>query len=176
MKTSEVEEVRDAADSFAGPARRLSLVGSEMEVFGKTLDGADLDWGKYKGKVVLVNFWATWCPGCVEELPNIREAHAKFHEQGFEVVGVNLDKRRIALDQFLERNEVPWPQLHEEGEINKMAVHYDIGPIPFVALVGRDGKVISTDATGRQLHHELEKIFGIAAPTDEASGEAESSE
>jgi thiol-disulfide isomerase/thioredoxin len=173
VKTSEVERIRELESAFSGPGRRLGMVGSEMEVFGKTLDGEDFDFSKYKGKVVLVDFWATWCGPCIAELPNVKEAYEKYHDKGFEVIGVSLDERRFALDQFLEKNELPWVQLHEEGGPNKLAAHYGVNAIPFIALVGRDGKVVSVEARGRQLHHELEKIFG---PAEAESGETESGE
>lgn len=176
MKTSEVEEVRGIENEFSAPGRRLGLVGSEMEVFGKTLDGKDFDWSKYKGKVVLVSFWATWCPSCVEELPNIKEAYEKYHKEGFDVVGISVDQRRLALDEFLEERDLPWVQLHEEAETNKLAEHYDVPGPPFVALVGRDGKVISTSAHGRELQHELEKIFGAGSAPDVQTNEAEAGE
>ncbi len=156
---SEDQEIRDLAKLFNGPARRLGLLGSKMEIFGKTLDGKEFDWASYRGKVVLVDFWATWCGPCLAELPNVKEAYEKYHDKGFEVVGVSLDDRRTALDSFLEKNPLPWTQLHEDGG-SPMAEHYGINAIPFIALVGKDGKVISTEARGRKLHDQLEEIFG----------------
>jgi thiol-disulfide isomerase/thioredoxin len=171
VKTSDDERIRELESAFSGPGRRLAMVGSEMEVFGKTLAGEDFDFSKYKGKVVLVDFWATWCGPCVAELPNVKEAYAKYHDKGFDVIGVSLDERRVALDDFLEKNEIPWTQLHEEGGPNKLAAHYGVNAIPFMALVGRDGKVISIEARGRDLHRELEKLFGPAEAAEAEAGE-----
>lgn len=170
VKLSDVEKIRELESAFSGPGRRLGMIGSDMEVFGKTLDGKDFDFSKYKGKVVLVDFWATWCGPCVAEIPNVKEAYDKYHDKGFEVIGVSLDQRRVALDEFLEKNELPWVQLHEEGEFNKLASHYGVSAIPFIVLVGRDGKIISTEARGRTLHDELAKLLG---PVEEPAGDAE---
>ena len=160
VKESKEEEIRDLAHLFEGPSRRLILEGSEMKVFGKTLDGEELDWEKYRGKVVLVDFWATWCGPCLAELPNIKEAYEKYHDKGFEVVGVNIDERRFAVDQYLAKNPLPWTQLHQEEEGNKLAEYYGISAIPFIALVNKEGKVVTLDARGRRLHEELEKLLG----------------
>lgn len=166
IKSGDDEEIRDLAIHFEGPARRLGLVGNKMDVFGKTLEGKKFNWKKYRGKVVLVDFWATWCGPCLEELPNLKEAYEKYHKQGFEVVGVNLDDRRFAVERFLSRNDLPWVQLHQEEDGNALAEHYGINAIPFMALVGRDGKVISTEARGRRLQQQLEEIFGPAKSSE----------
>ena len=160
VKTSKVEEIRDLAHLFEGPSRRLGLLGSEMEVFGKTLDGKEVDWESYRGKVVLVDFWATWCGPCLAEIPNLKEAYEKYHDKGFEIVGVNIDDRRFAVDQYLAKNPSPWPHLHQEEEGNALAEHYGVNAIPFIVLVGKDGKVISTDARGRKSHEHTDALIG----------------
>ncbi|MCA9267468.1 MAG: TlpA family protein disulfide reductase [Planctomycetales bacterium] len=159
IEKSDDEEIRSFASAFAGPARRLNLLGSKMDVFGVKLDGTEFDWDEYADKVVLIDFWATWCGPCVAELPNVKEAYDKYHDKGFDVIGVNLDKRRFALDQFLAKNPLPWTQLHSEEPEGNLADHYGISAIPFIVLVGRDGKVISTHARGRELGRLLEEQF-----------------
>jgi thiol-disulfide isomerase/thioredoxin len=164
VEASDDKEISALKNAFAGPGRRLGIVGSKMEVFGSTLDGAKFDWKKYEGKVVLIDFWATWCGPCVAELPNMKEAYDKYHDKGFEIVGINLDQRAFAVEEFLKKESLPWPQVRNEGEESSMAEYYGINAIPFLALVGRDGKVITTDARGRDLHKHLEELFG---PTSE---------
>jgi len=173
IRTSEVEEIRELDHLFEGPARRLNLVGSKMKVFGTTLDGEEFDWDKYRGKVVLIDFWATWCGPCLAELPNLKDAYEKYHDEGFDIVGVNIDQRKFATEQYLAKNPLPWTQLYQEEEGNELAEYYGVNAIPFIVLVGKDGKVISTDARGRRLHEHLEEIFGPADATDDpaASGE-----
>lgn len=160
VEKSDDDSIRQLAPLFVGPARRLSLLGSKMkELPGTTLAGDDFDWAKYRGKIVLVDFWATWCPGCLAEIPNLKAAYEKYHDQGFEVVGVNLDERREAVESFLRRSKLPWVQLFEEGSASPAAQYYGVSGIPFMVLVGRDGTVISTTARGRELDRELEKLF-----------------
>ena len=110
----------------------------------KDLDGKPLSVAALKGKVVLVDFWATWCGPCKAELPNVIEAYKKYHPQGFEIVGVSLDSDRAKLDDFLKKHDgMAWPQYFDgEGWQNKLAQKYAVESIPFAVLVGPDGKII----------------------------------
>ena len=65
----------------------------------------------YRGKVLLLDFWATWCGPCLEEMPNLRRLYAKHHDQGFAIVGISLDSDREALKQFLQQEGITWPQI-----------------------------------------------------------------
>ena len=161
-------QMRDMATRMRGTARRAGLPGNTMEIEAKLLDGQPFDWASYRGKVVLVDFWATWCGPCIGELPNVKENYKKFHEQGFEVVGISLDRSREPLDKFIEKEELPWAQLYDE-EIQKgtgwnhpIAQHYGISAIPAAILVGKDGKVVSMKARGPELGKLLEKLLGKA--------------
>src|SRR5271170_1796997 len=73
-------------------------------------DGSPVNLAALRGKVVLVDFWATWCPPCRGEVPNVVAAYQKYHDKGFDVVGVSLDQNRNDLDQFTQANGMVWPQ------------------------------------------------------------------
>ena len=148
---------------MAGAARRLNLIGNPIQVVGTTTDGKPLDWKKYRGRVVLVDFWATWCGPCLHELPNIRKMHDAYGEKGFEVVGISMDEDRERLELFLEKNPMPWPTLHEESGMNPTAVHYGISTLPATLLIDKEGNVITLDARGDQLEAQLAKLLGPIA-------------
>lgn len=156
------------ADRFKAIGRRLRLPGNFMSIEGKKLDGEDFDWAQYRGKVVLVDFWATWCGPCVAELPNVKENYKKYHDKGFDVVGISLDRSKAPLEKFIDKEEIPWTQLYDEhvqkdkGWNHPMAQYYGINAIPAVILVDKDGKVVSMRARGEELGKLLEKMLGKA--------------
>jgi thiol-disulfide isomerase/thioredoxin len=119
----------------------------------KDIAGNSLSVGALKGKVVLVDFWATWCGPCVHELPNVIETYKKHHGEGFEIIGVSLDSDRDKLDAFLKKTDgMTWAQYFDgQGWQNKLAGKYGVQSIPFTVLVGKDGKIIGTNLRGEAL-------------------------
>jgi thiol-disulfide isomerase/thioredoxin len=160
------EQIRAMGESFAGTLRRLSLPGHPMEIKGTLLNGKPFDQKTLAGKVVLVDFWATWCGPCVAEIPNVLEQYEKYHDKGFEVVGISLDEDREALEKFVTDQKIPWPILYEkpegEGWRHPLSTFYGISGIPTVILIGRDGNVITLNARGEKLGEQLDKLFGKA--------------
>jgi len=137
-------------DRFVAIARRLRLPGNALKIEGDTVDGKPLDWESYRGRVVLVDFWATWCGPCCRELREIRKLYDKFHDKGFEVIGVSHDDDRAAVEAFLEKEKLPWVNLFRDGERRPPVVeYYGIHGIPHCILVDRDGKVIKEGLNSR---------------------------
>ena len=137
--------------------RARLLTGDPVKVSGKTLDGQPFDISQYKGKVVVVDFWATWCGPCRAELPNLKNVYEKYHDKGLEVVGVSLDENKDDLIKFLAENTTfpgrSWSARKRitSGFDNPIADNYGISGIPTVFLMNRDGKVVSLAARGEQL-------------------------
>ena len=127
--------------------KQRERVGKPLELAFKAVDGRTVDLAAMKGKVVLIDFWATWCGPCVAELPHVLEAYQKLHDRGFEIVGISLDQEKEALQAFTKKRGMTWPQYFDgEGWGNKYAQEFGITGIPAMWLVDRDGKLVDQEA------------------------------
>ena len=176
------EGEREAIKSQLDAAQtRANLIGKPFTVEGSLLDGKPFDWAPYKGKVVLIDVWATWCGPCLEEIPNILENYEKYHDHGFEVVGVNVDDDPAdVVDFFARQGKLPWDIVVSNdpdavGTESPMAKKCGVPPIPLTILIGRDGLVETLHLSGPELGERLAEIFGdVETPPDtETPGETE---
>ncbi|HZZ78122.1 MAG TPA: redoxin family protein, partial [Gemmataceae bacterium] len=129
--------------------KSLDKIGTPIEVTGMLTSGKEFDLAKLKGKVVLVDFWATWCGPCIAELPNVEAAYKKYHSKGFEVIGISLDRegQDKKLENFLKDRKTPWGCINIEDS-RKLADRYEVNSIPYPVLVGADGRIVSLRARG----------------------------
>jgi thiol-disulfide isomerase/thioredoxin/TolA-binding protein len=140
--------------------RVLAIGGAPLDFNVTGIDGKKLSPAAYKGKVLLIDFWATWCGPCVAEMPNVKQVYAKYHPQGFEIVGISLDKSRDRLDQYIKTNEISWPQYYDgKWWNNDIAVRYGIKSIPSTILVDRAGKIRYKSVRGRQLETAVQQLL-----------------
>lgn len=113
-----------------------------------------------EGKYVLVDFWASWCAPCRAEMPNVKSLYAKYHDRGFEVVGVSLDNRRDSWLKAIKQLGLPWPQLSDLKGWECVASNlYGVDGIPCTLLIGPDGKIIGDKLRGELLAETLARLF-----------------
>ncbi len=141
-----------------GELKKLDKIGTEIVIAGRTTDGTDFELKNLKGKVVLVDFWATWCGPCIGEIPNIIEAQKKYGRQGFVIIGVSLDRDNDDITKFVEARKLPWKSINIEDS-KKLAEKYGVNAIPYPVLVGRDGRIVSLRARGPQLDRLLDRLM-----------------
>lgn len=164
-KNSGNEDLMSIVPMLEGIARRMGLPGHPMDITGTTLDGRPFDWASYRGKVVLVDFWATWCGPCRAEVPNVLKLYNAYHGKGFDVVGISLDKTPEEAQSYITATKIPWVTLFSQdqnlrGWENPLATYYGITGIPRAILVDQQGNVVSMRARGKNLERELQKLLG----------------
>ena len=123
------------------------------------VDGAEFDLAKWRGKVVLVDFWATWCGPCRRAMPAVVNTYRNLHAKGFEVVGISLDQNREQMLKFIQANAMPWPQYFDGlGWRNKISTRFGVDGIPTMWLVDKTGRVRTLDA-GENLEMDAAKLL-----------------
>jgi thiol-disulfide isomerase/thioredoxin len=141
---------------------RTFIPGMEApDLVGPTPDGASYSLKAMRGKVVLIDFWASWCGPCRKENPNVKAAYEKYKDKGFDILGVSLDKTKDAWVNAIQADGLPWHHISDlKGWQSDHAAMYSVTSIPQTLLIDRDGKIIERNLRGPALEAKLKTIFG----------------
>jgi len=139
---------------------RLKIGAAAPDFTQVNVDGKPVTLSSFKGKVVLIDFWASWCSPCRQEIPNIVNQYKQYKDKGFEIISVSLDNSRAKWLLALKQEGMSWPQLSDlKGESNAVARLYGVSAIPATFLVDKDGKLLSTGLRGEELNKKLAAMF-----------------
>ncbi|MBI3466416.1 MAG: TlpA family protein disulfide reductase [Planctomycetes bacterium] len=159
---SDNRRVARFGSEIAEAAKQIRARLEPVEFEGTALNGSKFNINSYRGKWVLVQFFAPRDPQSAEELPHLKAAYEKHHERGFEIVGISLDTERSVLEDFVGKNGVPWVNLFSDdsaagGVKHPLAKQFKVQTIPATFLLDAEGKIVARDLRGESLAAEIEK-------------------
>ncbi len=134
-------------------------VGSQAPDFsGSTVSGHKISLSGFKGKIVVIDFWASWCHPCVAELPNVRALASEYEGKGLVVIGINLDRSEQAFEKAVDEYGLDYPQIYD-GPNGEIARIYRVSAIPMTYLIDRDGNIAGKNLRGEALRRAVERIL-----------------
>jgi len=152
------DPARDAETLIRSLQLRVGVEFPDFQV--KDIDGKPLSVSQFKNKIVLVDFWASWCGPCEGEMPHVVSAYEKYHSQGFEIIGISLDNNRDSFLKFMKKYGMTWPQYFDgKGWQNDLASQYAVNSIPATFLLGPEGKIIAKNLRGAALEDAVENAL-----------------
>jgi thiol-disulfide isomerase/thioredoxin len=158
------ELVRDPDQQVAQAAHarlvKAALLGQPLNLRFTASDGTTVDLTQLRGKVVLIDFWASWCPDCIRELPEIQKLDAAYGASGLAIIGISLDRDRQALANFLARKAITWPIYFDgKGWSNRYAVQYSVRQIPEIWIINKEGLVETTSADVSSIEPTVQRLL-----------------
>lgn len=146
----------DKSKYMDGKIKQIKSIGKPFELkFQDAITGTQINMKDLKGQVVIFDFWATWCPPCVAEMPKMKELYSKYHDEGVQFIGISLDKAEYkggleALKKYVSEKEIPWPQYYQGNYwTSDFSMSWGISGIPALFIIDKKGNLRSTLARGK---------------------------
>jgi peroxiredoxin len=143
-----------------GTLRRLTIGSPAVDFSATATDGKKLRLGDYRGKVVLLDFWASWCVPCRQEMPNVKKVYREYNGKGFEIIGVSLDKTRQNCMTYVRNQGLPWRQIFDgKAWKSEIGQKYAVSAIPATFLLDRSGRIRFKNLRGDALRVAVKKLI-----------------
>lgn len=141
--------------------KKLKIGNPALPIEAVTTAGDRITLESFKGKVLLLDFWASWCQPCRHEMPNVKTVYKQFHDKGFEILGVSLDQSEAGFRGYVDELDIPWPQIYDgKGWNSAVGRKYGITSIPATFLLDRDGKIRYRNLRGPELGAAVRELVG----------------
>lgn len=155
--SSYTKELVEKVESF----RKLAIGSPAPEIALPNPDGKIVPLSSFKGKYVMIDFWAAWCRPCRAENPNVVRMYNAYHDKGFEILGVSLDRKKESWIKAIAEDQLTWAQVSDLKYFESDAAQlYQINSIPATYLIGPDGTIVAKNLRGPELEAKLKEIFG----------------
>jgi peroxiredoxin len=155
--------IKDAASADLAriaALRKLKIGEPAVEISASTHDGKKIRLKDYRGKVVLLDFWAAWCNPCRIEMPNVIKVYNEFRNRGFEIIGVSLDRDETQFRNFIKENKMTWPEIYDgQAWGSSVGQLYAVNSIPATFLIDRQGKIRFKNVRGEQLRQAVQQLI-----------------
>ena len=140
--------------------KKLKIGNPALPIDVETTAGDRITLGSYRGKVLLVDFWASWCKPCRQEMPTVKSVYKEFHEKGFEILGISLDQSEASFEGYIEEQGITWPQIFDgKGWKSSVGQKYGINSIPATFLIDRKGTIRYRDLRGDKLREAVRELI-----------------
>ncbi|HKP85804.1 MAG TPA: TlpA disulfide reductase family protein, partial [Blastocatellia bacterium] len=157
------------ADPDANDAAQVRAIIANPKMTGErfalpfkvtSTEGTELSLDKFKGKVVLLDFWASWCGPCREDTPEVRRIWKKYSGDQFVILGISLDMNRNAFESYIRQEEMTWPQYYDgRGWDNQVSRLYNVHGIPHTILIDQEGVVRAVGLRGGNLSNKIGELL-----------------
>lgn len=135
-------------------------IGKEAPIFEfPTKDGDMVSLKDFRGKYLIVDFWASWCGPCRNEIPHLKEIYQEYKDKGVEILSVSIDKSKNAWKKAMNEEKMSWPQIQAPGAGKDIMKEYQFSGIPYIILLDKEGRIIGKQLRGQSLTDKLETVF-----------------